>query len=41
MIERLSTLSRRGKLLTLVALIVMIPLGGWIGYNLGYWMATH
>jgi len=41
MIERLSAMSPRGKGFTLAALVVMIPVGGWIGYNLGHWMATH
>ena len=41
MIERLNDMTRRGKALAVAALIVLIPVSGWLGYNLGHWMATH
>jgi hypothetical protein len=36
MLERLNELSPRGKALMLAAIIVIAPLAGWLGYQLGF-----
>ena len=41
MLERLNSMSDRAKLLMAVALILLTPLAGWIGYNFGYWMGHN
>jgi len=35
MLDRLNGLSPRGKALLLAAIVVLAPLAGWLGYQLG------
>ena len=39
MLARLTSLSPRARAVTLAALVVMLPLGIIVGYNLGRWIA--
>ncbi len=41
MIERLSELSPRAKALLVAALVILAPLGGWLGYRLGFYLGGH
>ena len=41
MIERLSAMSPRAKLILAVGLIILTPLVAWVAYNVGAWMGSH
>lgn len=41
MIERLENLSPRAKALTALALFVLTPVAGYVGYLIGHFLATH
>jgi len=41
MIERLAALSPRAMAVIAAGLFILAPVAGWVGYNFGYWMATH
>jgi len=41
MLDRLNELSPRGKALLLAALVVLAPLAGWLGYQLGVALGSN
>ena len=41
MIERLSAMSPRAKLILAVGLIILTPLAAWAGYYFGYWLGHN
>lgn len=41
MLGRLNELSPRGKALMLAAIVVIAPLAGWLGYQLGFALGSN
>jgi len=41
MLDRLNELSPSGKALLLAALVVLAPLAGWLGYQLGVALGSN
>ena len=41
MLDRLNELSPSGKALLLTALVVLAPLAGWLGYQLGVALGSN
>ena len=41
MIERLGQLSPRAKTVLIIAIILVAPLAGWLGYRFGLFLGRH